>query len=284
MARPRTLRDYAESMGIAAPDLAGAEADGTLGLLIVEQTVGAEQRTYTFDELVEQSGLGADARRFWRALGFPEPEPGERSYTEADLEAMDLLGTILRLELLDDDVAIQMARVMGSAMQRVAQSQIDAIEARIDANELGEGEALAVERARMLLPTVPRMLEYTWRRHLESAARRRMVREHLATDEDGLVGQHTRAVGFADLVNFVSLAQEVDDATLAAVVERFESVAYDIVGAHGGRVVKMIGDEVMFEVADPAAAVLIGLGLADAFHRDDMVSDCLLYTSDAADE
>ena len=35
----------------------------------------------------------------------------------------------------------------------------------------------------------------------------------------------------------------------------------------------MIGDEVMFEVADPAAAVEIGLGLADAFHNDDMVSD-----------
>jgi adenylate cyclase len=273
MARPRTLRDYAEAMGIAADELAGAEADGTLGLLIVEQSVAANQGIYTYEELAERSGLGADARRFWRALGFPEPEPGERAYSEADLEAMELLGTMLRLELLDDDVALQMARVMGSAMQRVAQSQIDAIEARIDADELGEGEALAVERARMLLPTVPRMLEYTWRRHLESAARRRMVREHLATDERGLVGQHTRAVGFADLVNFVALSQEVDDATLAAVVDRFETIAYDSVGSHGGRVVKMIGDEVMFEVADPGAAVEIGLDLADAFHRDDMVSD-----------
>lgn len=273
MARPRTLRDYAESMGIPAQELASAEADGTLGLLIVEQTVTAEQGRYTYDELAERTGLGDDARRFWRALGFPEPAPGERAYSDADLEAMELLATMLRLELLDDDVALQMARVMGSAMQRVAQSQIDAIEARIDADELGEGEALAVDRARVLLPTVPRMLEYTWRRHLESAARRRMVREHLATDENGLVGQHVRAVGFADLVNFVSLSQEVDDPTLAVIVDRFESIAYDTVGRYGGRVVKMIGDEVMFEVADPAAAVAIGLDLADAFHRDDMMSD-----------
>jgi len=273
MARPRSLREYAEAMGIAAPELASAEADGTLGLLIVEQTMAAEQGRYTAEEVAERSGLGPDARRFWRALGFPEPESGERVFSEADLEAMELLGTMLRLELLDDVLALQLVRVMGSAMQRVAQSQIDAIEARIDADVQGEGEALAVERARMLLPTVPRMLEYTWRRHLESAARRRMVREHLATDERGLVGQHARAVGFADLVNFVSLSQEVDDATLAAIVDRFETIAYDIVGRHRGRVVKMIGDEVMFEVADPAAAVEIGLGLADAFHNDDMVSD-----------
>jgi adenylate cyclase len=100
-----------------------------------------------------------------------------------------------------------------------------------------------------------------------------MVREHLATDENGMVGQQIRAVGFADLVNFVALSQEVDDATLAIVVDRFESIAYDIVGRHHGRVVKMIGDEVMFEVADPVAAIEIGLGLADAFHRDDMMSD-----------
>ena len=270
---PRTLRDFAQAMGIPAAELDSAEADGTLGLLIVEQTVADEARTYTYEELSERSGLGPEARRFWRALGFPEPEPGVAAYGEADLEAMQLLGTMLRLQLLDDDVALPMARVMGSAMQRVAQSQIDAIEARIDADELGEGEALAVERARVLLPTVPRMLEYTWRRHLESAARRRMVREHLAADESGPGDHRVRAVGFADLVDFVSLSQQVDDPTLAAVVDRFESIAYDIVGSHGGRVVKMIGDEVMFEAADPGDAVEIGLGLADAFHHDDVMSD-----------
>ena len=277
MPRPRTLRDFAEAMGIPASEVASAEADGTLGLLIVERTVAGEAGAYTYEELAERSGLGLGARRYWRALGFPEPEPGARAYNDADLEAMQLLGTMLRLELLDDDVALQMARVMGSSMQRVAQSQIDAIEARIDSEELGDGgtgdgEALAIERARMLLPTVPRMLEYTWRRHVQSAARRRMVRDHLAGDDDG-VGQHVRAIGFADLVNFTALSQEVDEPTLAVVVDRFESIAYDIVGQHGGRVVKMIGDEVMFEVADPVAAVEIGLGLADAFHRDDMMSD-----------
>jgi adenylate cyclase len=279
MARPRTLHEYAEAMGIPASEVASAEADGTLGLLIVERTVAGDAGAYTYEELAERSGLGLGARRYWRALGFPEPEPGERAYNDADLEAMQLLGTMLRLELLDDDVALQMARVMGSSMQRVAQSQIDAIEARIDSDELdgrpigevGDGEALAIERARMLLPTVPRMLEYTWRRHVQSAARRRMVRDHLANDDGS--GQHVRAIGFADLVNFTALSQEVDDATLAVVVDRFESIAYDIVGQHGGRVVKMIGDEVMFEVADPTAAVQIGLGLADAFHRDDMMSD-----------
>ena len=276
--RARTLRGLATTMGIPASEIDDAEADGTLGLLIVEQTVVGEAPAFTYAELAERSGLGDEARRYWRALGFPDPAEDERMYTQRDLEALELLGTMLRLGLLEDDVALQLARVIGSAMQRVAQSQIDAVEARIDDegpadDRYGGGEALAVERARLLLPTVPRMLEYTWRRHLQSAARRRMVREHLAAHHDDTTRAPHRAVGFADLVNFVALSQEVDDRTLAGVVHRFESIAYDVVAHHGGRVVKMIGDEVMFEVADPGAAVEIGLDLADAFHRDDVVTD-----------
>ena len=41
-------------------------------------------------------------------------------------------------------------------------------------------------------------------------------------------------------------------------------MAYDVVADHGGRVVKMIGDEVMFLVDDPVGAAEIALGLAEA--------------------
>ena len=54
---------------------------------------------------------------------------------------------------------------------------------------------------------------------------------------------------------------------LAAVVDRFESIAYDTVVKLGGRVVKMIGDEVMFVVDDVRPAVEIALTLAEAYSR-----------------
>ncbi len=58
------------------------------------------------------------------------------------------------------------------------------------------------------------------------------------------------AVGFADMVGFTMLSQHLGDEELAAVVARFEELAHDTVVALGGRVVKMIGDEVMFVVPD----------------------------------
>jgi adenylate cyclase len=110
------------------------------------------------------------------------------------------------------------------------------------------------------------VLEQVWRRHLQVAARRRLVR----TDGDDTTGV---VVGFADLVGFTSLAQQVTDEELAHVVDQFERLAFDVVVAGGGRVLKMIGDEVMFLVEDPFAAAEIALGLAEASRDAAELSD-----------
>ena len=56
---------------------------------------------------------------------------------------------------------------------------------------------------------------------------------------------------------------------LSALVATFEQVASDIVIAHDGRVVKTLGDEVMFMITDPLQAALTGLALSEAFGHDD---------------
>ena len=56
-------------------------------------------------------------------------------------------------------------------------------------------------------------------------------------------------------------------------MRRFEELSHDIVTGLGGRVVKMIGDEVMFVVESVADAARIGLDLADAYADDELLSD-----------
>jgi adenylate cyclase len=117
------------------------------------------------------------------------------------------------------------------------------------------------------MPTFPKILDYVWRRHLQVAARREAAREASDGDRD------TKVVGFADLVGFTALSQQVDEHILASVVDRFESIAYDTVVTLGGRVVKMIGDEVMFVVDDIPSAVEIALTLSEAYSEDDQLSE-----------
>jgi adenylate cyclase len=119
----------------------------------------------------------------------------------------------------------------------------------------------------MLQTTMPHILEYAWRRHLQGAARNRMVRDSAAGEG------HATSVGFADLVGFTALSQEMEEKELATLVDRFESLAHDTVVRRGGRVVKMIGDEVMFAVDDAKSGMEIGLSLADAYSDDEGLHD-----------
>jgi adenylate cyclase len=113
---------------------------------------------------------------------------------------------------------------------------------------------------------VPSVLDATWRRHLQGAIRRRLS---IAETGQGQLG----VVGFADLVGFTALSQQVGDDELAAIVDEFEHLAFDVVTDHGGRVVKMIGDEVMFTVDSPVAAAEIGLALAEGTRGAEELSD-----------
>jgi len=76
------------------------------------------------------------------------------------------------------------------------------------------------------------------------------------------------AVGFVDLVGFTAISERLSAHELAALVRDFEARAHDLVTANAGRVVKLIGDEVMFVALDARAACKIALALVETF-RDD---------------
>ena len=124
--------------------------------------------------------------------------------------------------------------------------------------------------ADVIIPAMARILEFVWRRQVAAGIQRSMVaRSHGLTSGQSPV----LAVGFADMVGFTLLSQHLSNEELAAVVRRFEEISHDIVTSARGRVVKMIGDEVMFVTDTVAAAARIGLDLADAYADDDLLSD-----------
>lgn len=52
-------------------------------------------------------------------------------------------------------------------------------------------------------------------------------------------------------------------------LDRFETAVLDTVVAHGGRVIKNLGDEILFVIDDPASAAEATLQLQDAFTAED---------------
>jgi adenylate cyclase len=80
-------------------------------------------------------------------------------------------------------------------------------------------------------------------------------------------------VGFADLVAFTQMSRELDELELAKVVERFEEITSDVVAASGGRLVKTLGDEVLFSAESPELGAEISLAIAEAIKKSPDVPD-----------
>lgn len=239
-------------------DAVGDSADA-VERLTAEHVLALGGARHSLEEVARLAGVPAEeVRHLWRAMGFADVADGERFFTGADVAALTQLRRLLDAELLDRDVVAQLARTAGRSMSRVAEAQVAALRDDAErANPPATGGELALEmvsRADRLVPVVEGLLTYSWRRHLAAALGRTLYRPG-AEDGDG----RALTVGFADLVGFTSLSQRLEIRELAATVDRFENAAYAVAAAHGGRVVKVIGDEVMFVADDPVAGGHIAL-------------------------
>ena len=99
-----------------------------------------------------------------------------------------------------------------------------------------------------------------------------LLRQHLIAARRTIMGEAEAAyetqqmcVGFVDLVGSTALSQRLSTSELGAVLTEFENTASDIVTAGGGRVVKLIGDEILYTTSDPHSACAIALELAATF-------------------
>ena len=271
LTRDEVLRDAVLALGVPVAVVDQAAADGTLELLALEQTVTIEDPELDLVEVAERTGLdAAQLQGFWRALGFPDPRPGERVFNEADVEMLSDVVRFIEDGALDSELALQISRVIGSSLARIATALVDAAESQA-ASRRAEGlddqdSVQAVVRGAEILPLMPRIMDLVWRRHLGAAARRRIIRAQ--ADEGADV-----CVGFADLVGFTAQTQELPEPQLAEVVNRFETIAFDLTSAHDSRVVKMIGDEVMFLCDDMETGALLALDMAATYRQDDQLSD-----------
>ncbi len=258
--RARTVREVLEGLGLPAETIDEAERAGTAELLALDAVVLPEKAKLTVDELAEKVGVDvAEVQRYWRALGFVDVAEGERQYSKRDIAILKSLAGLTRDGMIDPDVALQVARVIGMSLAQVATAVVDSGLSR-SGDRPDDGGSLAV-RSADLLPFVSEVIDYAFRRHLRAATRRRVL---LASSTDG----ETQVVGFADLVRFSEMSQQLDDRELAELVGRFDRLVHDVVVRHGGRTVKMIGDAAMFSVIDPADAALVALELSEEVGND----------------
>ncbi|UOX85744.1 adenylate/guanylate cyclase domain-containing protein [Amycolatopsis sp. FBCC-B4732] len=231
----------------------------------LERVLLGGRRKYTRLEVAEKAGVPDErSRRLWRALGFATVRDDEVVFTDADVEAMRTADQLVQSGLIDPSIEVSVTRALGQHLSRLAEWQVDMLWELIrEQPELGRSERQVTRLVDRLLPELERVQNFVWRRHLAAYAGRAF-----AASGDN-VEARTQVVGFVDMVGYTRLTRQIDEEELSRVLDAFETLATEVIAEHHGRVVKMIGDEVLF-VADSAPdAAEIALALTERTSADD---------------
>ncbi|MCA0146373.1 adenylate/guanylate cyclase domain-containing protein [Blastococcus sp. LR1] len=220
-------------------------------------------RRYTRLEVGARAGMPPERTlRLWRALGFPDAADDDPVFTDADVEALEVLSTLIDSGFIGPDSEASIARAMGQSLSRLADWQTDMLADSLARSADRTGEPVSADEAvgvaRELLPRLREVQDYVWRRHLAANVDRLLA-------AGGPGDRRELAVGFADLVGYTSRSRGMGGRELGRMVEDFESTAAEVIARHHGRVVKTVGDGVLFTAASATDAADIGLELPDAW-------------------
>jgi len=266
------LIDYLRRHGVDEEEVHQAHLQHRLPLLVIDRTV-AGRPTMTLEEVARRTGVEtAFASQVWRALGLPPGEPGEVVYTRRDLEGMRVLAAMRSL-FADEDL-LEATSVLGLAMSQVAASQVELFRRRVG-GQISDGTGgnldFVLRNAAMvdlMLPTAGHLLEQVHRRHIEAAVRGESVAA-VEEAEGTLPGQVDLCVGFADLVGFTAASERLGALDIGEMAGGLVRHAEEALPRHGARIVKTLGDAVMFTTPDAASGAAAAVDLLERAGGDE---------------
>lgn len=229
----------------------------------LEQAILGRPRTLTRVEVAERAGVTLErAIDLWRALGFPGTESDEAVlFTDADIDALQLVDWLVESGFIDPEIELTLVRSMGRSFARLAEWEIDELASAAMSGTMMTEQARLEELVGTLVPVIETVQNYVWRRHIANAAGRMLL---APGGEDGV----KMAVGFCDIVGFTRRSRGLSAEELSDLVEVFEGTAATLVTEHRGRIIKTIGDEVLFVTDSPEDAARLALDLVDAHEVD----------------
>jgi adenylate cyclase len=225
----------------------------------------------SFREVAEETGIPLELLRVLReAIGFALPEPEDRM-REDELRIVPLIRTLA--SKVPTAVVERLLRVYGDALRRIAEIEADwwhtyvvlpslasgMTDAEMHEATLGFGEETTPLLEEAILAMYHAHQEHTWVENLigeiEDALDRTGLRSRLVKPP---------AICFLDITGYTRLTEERGDEAAAELAARLTPLVQRPAERHGGKVVKWLGDGVMFHFREPTGGVVAALEMIDA--------------------
>ena len=259
-AERRALLELALQAGADLDEIRLAIEEHWLHAVPIQRAILGSSPRLTVAEAGRRAGLDeAAAHRLWSALGLEE-----HTCTEDDVVVFEAYG--FAGAAWGEVEELHLARVMGSSLARLADAEVTVTRAAIEAPlRAGGGDSTEVSRAMRdfggdVLPGLHAAVARVHSHHLFRAGRRYSLWGVPPTEES----TSEVVVGFADLVGFTSLGNQLEARQLDDLLRAFEERAHEAATGRTSRLVKLIGDEAMFVAGTAVEALEIASSLLDA--------------------
>lgn len=233
----------------------------------VETLLLGGTRLHSRNALAEATGMSEQrVKTFLQAIGMPHVPDDEIVFTDGDLATLQTAQELIGEDWLDPNLEATAARALARSLRNLAEWQVHLLY-RFSASRsaLASTPESILSEVDKFLTLLTRLQERVWRRHLATAAQRILARSPEQMTRSRMV------VGFADLVSFSTVTARLSDVGFAELIDRFELTATDVVESRGGRIVKSLGDEVLFVVDEAYCGADIALTLLETARADPLL-------------
>ena len=272
----KALLEYLTARGATLEQLVEAHRLGSLPAVAGDLLRGTKPPSLSVEELATRTGVPVE--RILRVLlSAGLPVTSDSSLPE-DLST--LTSTFEQAAIvMGEDAILAFTRVLGGAATTIAEAAVALFYAELGPGADREGSdelarARLSEAATLAFISVPGVLSRLLLIQFDRASRRALP----ARGWSALAGEvgskatpgHTEFVtlGFVDLVGSTQWAEQLSLRDHSLALSRFESAAWSSAVQGGGRVIKMIGDEVFFTAPSVDAACRIGIEICQAAASD----------------
>ena len=255
------LIEYLDGLGFTADEMVEAERNGRLFGLAGDVLQWSGRPIYSVRTAAEALGVPTEAlAHAWAVVGLTVADPERPALSQADVDG--LAAWVAMRAIVGSDAALGWLRVLGAAMARLAEAgstvmRLGQPDIQLTHTQDELTTARAYRAAAEFIPRLGVLIDAVYRHHTISA---RAHFERVIRDTSASV---TCGVGFADLSGFTALTQRLTMAELSGLLDEFNNTVADVVHTDGGRVVKFIGDEVMWVTSTPERLMKVAIDLVE---------------------
>jgi class 3 adenylate cyclase len=255
------LIEYLDGLGFSADEMVDAERRGRLFGLAGDALQWSGPPVYTQRSAAETLGVPVeDVANAWAMLGLTAADSDTPTLSQVDVDS--LATWVAMKQQMGEDAVSGFLRVLGASMARLAEAESSMVRAGQPDMWITHTQdelitAIAYRSAAQFISRIGAMMDAVHRHHLTS------VRTFIEGVIPGPSASVVCGVGFADLSGFTALTQSLTHAELSALLNGFSATVSDVVYADNGRIVKFIGDAVMWVSSTAERLVGVAVDLVD---------------------